>query len=115
MHKHLPPIATPSELKLIKALTKHGFRVESNVKIHGYYPDILISGTNIIIEVDGRVHSIPSVHERDKLRSKRLRSHGYKIMRFTNYQVAKDCNKIVAKVCDEILKQQQKRKKNMVD
>lgn len=109
--KYRPPIATPSELKLINALTKHGFRVESNVKIHGYYPDIRIGGTNIIIEVDGAVHRIPSVHERDKQRSKHLRKHGYKIMRFTNYQVAKDCNKIVAKVCDEILKQQQKRKK----
>lgn len=109
--KHAPPIATPSELKLIKALRKHGFRIQSNKELHGYYPDIRIVGTNIILEVDGKVHSLPEVHERDKQRSKHLRKHGYKIMRFTNYQVAKDCEKIVAKICDEILKQQQKKKR----
>ncbi len=109
--KHPRPIATPSELKLIKALIKHGFRVQSNVELHGYYPDIRIVGTNILLEIDGRVHSLPEVHERDKQRSKHLRSHGYKIMRFTNRQVAKDCEAIVAKVCDEILKQQEKRKR----
>ena len=109
--KHRPPIATPSELKLIKALIKHGFRVQSNVELHGYYPDIRIVGTNILVEVDGKIHKLPEVHERDKQRSKHLRKHGYKIMRFTNYQVAKDCAKIVAKICDEILKQQQKKKR----
>jgi very-short-patch-repair endonuclease len=111
MPKHPRPIATPSELKLIRALTKHGFRVQSNVELHGYYPDIRIIGTNIIVEVDGSIHKIPSVHERDKERSKHLRRHGYKIIRFTNYQVAKDCNKIIAKICDEILKQQKKNQK----
>jgi very-short-patch-repair endonuclease len=107
-----PPIPTQSEKKLLRALIKHGFTVKSNVKLHGYYPDIRIVGTNILIEIEGSIHKIPSVHERDKQRSKHLRKHGYKIMRFTNRQVAKDCEAIVAKVCGEILKQQEKRQRS---
>ena len=108
MTKHLKPIATPSEIKLMKALIKHGFTVQSNERLHGYYPDLRIVGTNILVEIDGSVHKIPSVHDRDKLRAKHLRSHGYKIIRCTNYQVTKNCEAIVAKICEEILKQQQK-------
>jgi 5-methyltetrahydrofolate--homocysteine methyltransferase len=104
------PIATQSELLLMSAFQKRGYRMDSNVKLHGYYPDLRICGTNILIEVDGNIHKLPEVKARDKERAKNLRSHGYKILRCTNAQVAKDPYKIVDKAIEMLAKELNKRR-----
>ena len=98
------PIATYSELRLISILKLHGIRCWSNKLLHGFYPDIWIMGTRLLIEIDGKIHSQTSVHARDKERSKILRRYGYRVLRFTNWQVEYRSDRIVEKIKEAIVK-----------
>jgi len=79
--------------------------------LHGFYPDILIAGSKVILEVDGKIHDLPANKISDRNRTKALKSYGYAIVRCTNYQVKHSPEKIVQKVCEAILKQSKKHKK----
>lgn len=102
------PIATKSELKLIKTLNLHGIKVWSNKQLHGFYPDIWVCNTKILIEIDGKYHSTPEQKIKDKQRSRILRKYGYKILRFTNWQVEKRSPRIVKMVKEAIKKERAK-------
>jgi very-short-patch-repair endonuclease len=111
--QYLRPIATYSELRLISILRLHGIKVWSNKLLHGFYPDIWIIGTKLLIEIDGKIHKLPSVHERDKERSKILRRYGYRVLRFTNWQVEHRSDRIVLKIKEAIAKDRFKSAKRL--
>ena len=104
------PPTTPSEFRLKAVLERAGLKVWHNKLCFGYYPDFWVQGTKVLIEVDGKYHNTPEQKEKDKRRSKILRSYGFKIIRCTNYQVEKNPAKIVSSVKDEIVKQRAKNK-----
>lgn len=107
------PLATASELRLISILKLHDIKVWSNKLLHGFYPDIWIMGTRLLIEIDGKIHRLPSVHARDKGRSKILRRYGYRVLRFTNWQVEHRSDRIVLKIKEAIVKDRIKAAKRL--
>jgi very-short-patch-repair endonuclease len=109
------PIATKSELKLIQILTLHNIKVWSNKNLHGFYPDIWIVNTKILIEVDGKIHSSPEQKAKDKRRSLILRKYGYKILRFSNWMVENRSKTVVDRIKAAIAKERAKQLKSTSD
>ena len=52
-----------------------------------FIPDFVCREKMLIIEVDGSIHKLDHIKERDRYRTGVLNSHGYRIMRFTNWCV----------------------------
>jgi len=88
------PPATGYEHRVKQALEKEGFSVSHNEKLFGYYPDLRISNTKILIEIDGGYHTENLQREADSGRTKVFEKYGFTVLRFTNEQT-KDIAKIV--------------------
>lgn len=91
------PPKTSAEFKAKKILEDHGFSVIHNQCLYGYYPDLRIAGTKLLIEIDGGYHSSKRQKSKDKQRTKILEGYGFIVLRFTNEQV-KQPNLIITKV-----------------
>lgn len=81
------PPKTSAEFKAKKILEDHGFSVIHNQCLYGYYPDLRIANTNVLIEIDGGYHSSKRQKSKDKQRTKILEGYGFVILRFTNAQI----------------------------
>ena len=66
--------------------------------IMDYIADFYCPEKELIIEVDGGYHRYPVQEELDELRTKRLNSVGYKVIRFTNEQVMFDIDNVVEQI-----------------
>jgi len=78
------PVQTTPEKIIAKVLRDAGFNVTQNKRLHGYFPDIRINGTKLLIEVDGLYHFTPEQKEKDRIRTENLEENGYQVIRFTN-------------------------------
>ena len=89
---------TPAELELWSCLKKRrDFDFKPQQVIRGYIPDFVeLSGTRLIIEVDGNHHKVN--RDKDRVRSDNLARSGYKVLRFWNSEVLKDCNTVMMKI-----------------
>ena len=81
------PPNTSAEFKAKKILEDHGFSVIHNQCLYGYYPDLRIAGTKVLIEIDGGYHSSRNQKTKDEQRTKNLERYGFIILRFTNTQI----------------------------
>ena len=81
------PPTTSSEFKAKKILEDHGFSVIHNQCLYGYYPDLRIANTKVLIEIDGGYHSSRNQKTKDNRRTKNLESYGFVVLRFTNAQI----------------------------
>lgn len=81
------PQVTAHERKLMAALQYRHIECISNPRVCGYYPDIQVVGTNILIEVDGAVHWGKVARSRDRERTKHLNLQGYRVIRVRNCQI----------------------------
>lgn len=52
-----------------------------------YFADLFIPSKNLIVEIDGMYHKDKSVANRDRERSERIRSLGYKVIRYDNENI----------------------------
>ncbi len=81
------PPKTSSEFRAKKILEDHGFSVTHNQRLYGYYPDLRVAGTKVLIEIDGGYHSSRNQKSKDAQRTKNLERYGFIVLRFTNEQV----------------------------
>ena len=96
-----PPI-TPQEIYLKRQLEKAGYEVLTCQRIAGYWPDLIIAGTSLIIEVDGDYHNTKEQKEKDFIRSAILLEEGWTVLRLKN-KVAMN-RKVAIKRLEEALK-----------
>jgi very-short-patch-repair endonuclease len=108
MPKALKPKETKSERLLIAVLKFHGIEVWHNKPLHGFYPDLWVVNTKVLIEVDGRYHYTPEQKAKDKRRSLILRKYGYKILRFSNWMVENRSKTVVERIKAAIAKERAK-------
>ena len=73
--------------------------VNRQKNIGNYIVDFFISSKNLIIEIDGRQHSIPEAEEADRLRDKDFEALGIRVLRYKNWDINNNFNT----VCNQIL------------
>jgi very-short-patch-repair endonuclease len=64
-----------------------GHKFKRQHPIGPYYADFACDRLRLIIEIDGSVHLLDEVMERDRSRQKALEALGWTVIRFTNDQV----------------------------
>jgi len=96
---HLEPahkaarLANPSsiEIAIRQVLDSLGIDYLIEQKIGPYWPDILISDRNLVIECDGEYwHSVPGCKEKDAERDRYFEEKGYKVVRIPECEIRKD-------------------------
>ena len=64
-----------------------GFKFRNQHPIDIFIVDFYCHQCKLVIEVDGSVHNIPEISEKDKGRTYELERFGLTVLRFTNYEV----------------------------
>jgi cyclase len=64
-----------------------GLKFRRQHPIGVYVADFYCHKAKLIIEIDGSIHSLPEVHQKDDIRQKELEGWGYEVIRFSNEQV----------------------------
>lgn len=88
-----------TELILEKALRKAKITFKSNVFVGRYEVDFLVDSL-IAVEVDGYVHYLKDVIEKDARKNKDLRNMGYEVLRFTGDEVRYETRKCIKTIRD---------------
>lgn len=87
------------EGKLRYAAKKIGVEFVSQGILGGrFIGDFVCYDKQLVVEVDGSVHTNPRVRAKDRYRSKILVGMGYKVVRFTNKQVFDNCGNVVKSI-----------------
>ena len=88
---------------------KLGFRLASNnipyksgppiwfTRANFYTPDFVI-GQKLIVEVDGKIHTLKHRKTPDRIRQRALENLGYHVMRIRNDRIRRDINGVVAEI-----------------
>lgn len=88
--RHLQSAATPSELRLKQFLDDHPLtanRYTHQASIAGYFPDFSFRHCKLIVEVDGACHKGRAARAADARRTAKLRSKGWRVIRFWNSEL----------------------------
>ena len=89
--------ATDSERALWQAISARkvaGVRFNRQVPVGPFICDFLARSIGLIIEVDGRQHSM----ETDALRTRYLETKGYRVLRFWNNDVLSNLEGVIAEI-----------------
>ena len=81
---------THTEKMLWQALRdrrSEGIKFRREALVEGYLADFYCAEHKLIVEVDGNIHKLEEVKQRDIHREQRLREAGYRVLRFTSDQV----------------------------
>jgi very-short-patch-repair endonuclease len=87
--------ATDTEIKIwnkIRARQFGGYKFVRQEVIGPYTVDFVCRDRRIVVEVDGGQHAID---ERDAMRDRWLREHGYTVLRFWNNDVLTNCEGVL--------------------
>ena len=94
---------TPWERKLWYCFLKeYPVRFQRQKTIDCYIVDFYCAKANLIIELDGSGHYSPQQEERDRIRTKYLENHGFKIIRFCNTDIDKNFYGVCTVIDDEV-------------
>ena len=90
---------TPEEKHLWYDLLKRlPFNVRRQHNIENYIVDFYIAEKKIVIEVDGRQHSLPENVESDKKRDEALSNWNIKVLRYSNENIRKNFVVVVSDI-----------------
>jgi very-short-patch-repair endonuclease len=92
--------ATKAEIVLWRALRRKqlGFKFRRQNPIGYYIVDFYCPKLRLVIEIDGAIHTLASVQERDKLRQKYLENNNLIVLRFWNHQVLDDIDSVLEEI-----------------
>jgi very-short-patch-repair endonuclease len=97
--------ATIAERQLWKVLRRHqlgGFQFRRQQPIGPYVVDFFCASAKLVIEIDGGQHADPSAEMRDQRRTRWLRSHGYRVLRFWNNEVLQNMEGVWQIISDAV-------------
>jgi len=98
LQKELKKNSTKAEKVLWEELRnkKLKFKFRRQHIIDDYVVDFVCLAKNLIIEVDGKIHT--KRREYDYERTKELMSFGYRVIRFTNNEILYNLNSVMRKI-----------------
>jgi very-short-patch-repair endonuclease len=76
----------------------HGLKFRRQHPIHFYIADFYCHEKNLIVEVDGGIHLVPSVKEHDENRNAELDRLGITVIRFTNDQIFEQLEQVLKEI-----------------
>ena len=89
--------ATPGEIRLwtevLRARKFYGYQFNRQFPIDQYIVDFVCRKLKLIIELDGQYHD--HQQQKDRFREAKLKSMGYRVLRFTEYEVMTNLNNVV--------------------
>ena len=96
---------TEAEMVLWRGLRGHQLGVPFRRQhiIGEFIADFVCLPARIIIELDGRYHSLPEQQISDEERTQWLQQHGFKVIRFTNEQVLCDIDNVLLSIKKNII------------
>lgn len=92
---------TAAEQLLWQQLRAHrfsGLKFKRQYLILPFIVDFYCHELNLIVEVDGDIHDLEEIKEKDIRREAFLKSKGYRIIRFTNERVFSDMNYVLEEI-----------------
>ena len=89
--KNLRKNMIPWERKLWYCfLSKYPVRFQRQKAIGDYITDFYCAASKLVIELDGGGHYDPESQEKDRIRTEKLESYGYRVIRFCNRDIDKN-------------------------
>ena len=89
--KKLRKDMTPWERKLWYCFLKeYPIRFQRQKIIDSFIVDFFCAKAALIIELDGGGHYFPEKQEEDRIRTEKIESFGYKVIRFSNREIDKN-------------------------
>lgn len=76
--------------------------VSQGVLIDRYIGDFVCYSHMLVIEVDGSIHKLKHVKNKDALRTSELNQHGYRVVRFSNSCVLRYTYMVLIQIENEI-------------
>jgi very-short-patch-repair endonuclease len=78
-----------------------GLKFRRQFPIVGRVADFACVEARLVLELDGAIHDLPDVQERDLRRSEAIEADGWLILRFTNRQVLGNPETVIKAICWE--------------
>jgi len=75
-----------------------GFKFRRQHPIEYYIVDFYCHKAKLVIEVDGSIHNIPEIKERDEGRTFEIEKYGITILRFTNEDIYNNINFVINEI-----------------
>lgn len=85
----------------LRRLREFGFPVRRQHPIAGFVVDFAIPKARLVIEIDGGIHRLASVAERDASRDRQLVEAGWEVLRISN-EDASDADRLLTLVCGKL-------------
>ena len=103
--KELRKNMTPEERLLwFNCLREFPIRIRRQEILCGYIADFYCSKARLIIELDGEQHARPEDRIKDEIRTKKIESQGYKVIRIPNREVWQNLAGVKDYIYQEIMK-----------
>ncbi len=99
--KNLRNNCTSAEAFLWKYLKKsqlRGRKFRRQHSIGNYITDFYCPKEKLIIELDGAIHNLPEIIEKDKIRTQYLEGLGFKVIRFENKMVFDHLDQVLKEI-----------------
>lgn len=98
---------TPAEVALWRELKneKLGYKFRRQHGVGHYIIDFYCPKLKFAIELDGDIHTLEHVHQKDLIREKFIRDCGITIKRFWNHQIFEDVDSVLEEIvylCKEL-------------
>jgi very-short-patch-repair endonuclease len=79
-----------------------GAKFRRQVPIANYVVDFLCLRAGLVVEVDGDTHAGDEAEAEDRLRTRALKAHGLRVVRFSNHQIMEDLQGVLGEILTEL-------------
>lgn len=79
-----------------------GLKFRRQVPIHGLVVDFACFSHRLVVEIDGGIHSLSEVQERDQDREAKLKRFGYQVIRFSDRAIFEELETVVGLIEDYV-------------
>jgi very-short-patch-repair endonuclease len=80
---------------VLRASQLKGFPFKRQRPVLSYIADFMCKELMLIVEVDGSIHQLEEIIEKDKFRQKELETAGFTVLRFTNEEVLTNIQSVI--------------------
>ena len=80
-----------------------GYKFRRQHPVREFIVDFFCAEKELVIEIDGKIHQLPDVSEKDENRTAELESLGLTVIRFTNEEVMHNTDHVVRQIMQVLI------------